>query len=61
MADDDKEYGRGDKFTYKGKVRETQPSMYDQVKESFETVDDRAQLEAIRRARQTAFRAGIGK
>lgn len=57
---DDTNKPAGGDFHYKGKAYAVAPSTMDRVKESFQTNDDRAQLEAIRRARQTAASVGIG-
>lgn len=51
---------KSDNFHYKGKSYDTEPGVMSRVKESFQTIDDKAQLEAIRKARSTALRAGIG-
>lgn len=49
------------RFSYKGKMYETTPGTMDRVKESFQTDDDRAQLEAIRKARQAAISNGVAR
>ena len=47
-------------FSYKGKTYASTPSTMERLKEGFQTTDDRAQLEAIRRAKQSARDNGLG-
>lgn len=49
---------KSDFFHYKGKTYDTEPGTMERLKEGFSTTDDRAQIEAIRRARQAAYKAG---
>lgn len=58
--DDEKKRQDGTVY-YKGKGYPANPSVMDQMGESFQTTDDRAQLEAIRRARASAYANGTAR
>jgi hypothetical protein len=49
---DDAKKKKDEKIYVHGKAYEPKPSMWDRAKEAFEPVQDRAQLEAIRKRRQ---------